>query len=398
MPEAGPDDWRRVFPLALGGLLVLGIGDTLIGVAWPSVRAGFGQPLAALGELSAARTVAYLAASPLSGWLAIRLRTGPFFAMAALAGTAALVSAAVAPAWVLFVLAGAVYGLWAGSIDPGINAWMALVGNVRAMNLVHFAYGVGATVGPVLVTTTLTVGWGWRPAYLGTACLAAVLLVGYWLTRRGWGSPGAAAAGARPSPQARSPLPWGVLAATLATFFVYVGVEVAAGAWMFSHLVGLGTAQGLAGLTVSLYWGALTAGRLALAAIGERFSVFSLVLASCLVALAGAALFVVQPAGPAAVPGAMLLGLGLAGIFPLLMSLVPERVGAERTPHVVGFILLASSLGGLSISAGIGLGMQAAGVASLPWFLLAGAVVLLGLNVATEVLGRHASPHPGGVR
>lgn len=84
----------------------------------------------------------------------------------------------------------------------------------------------------------------------------------------------------------------------------------------------------------------------------------------------------------------MLLGLGLAGIFPLLMSLVPERVGAERTPHVVGFILLASSLGGLCISASIGLGMQAAGVASLPWFLLAGAVVLLGLNVATEVLGR----------
>jgi fucose permease len=381
--------WRRLIPLALGGLIVLGMGDSLMGVAWPSVRAEFGQPLAALGEVGLAQTIGYLMGSPLSGLLSIRLGTGPFLALAAAVGVVALAGFAIAPVWPLFLLCGAVYGLWAGSIDAGLNAWMAVQRDVRAMNLLHFAYGVGATAGPLLMTASLAMGPGWRPAYLvGSASIAAVF-VGISLTRRAWGRSAVTGSGGRAD--AGRP-PWPLLGAILGTFLVYIGVEVGAASWTFSHLVGLGTPPTLAGVTVSAFWGALTVGRLGMAVVGGRAGAGVLLLASCGLAVVGAAAYVALPAGAGALAAVSLLGLGLAPVFPLQMAQIPDRVGERRTPHVVGGIMAASGLGASLLTAGIGLGMQAAGVGALPWFLLAGAAVLLLLNLATDRLAGRASP------
>jgi fucose permease len=361
---------------------MLGVADTMLGVAWPSVRADFRQPLAALGEVGLALTAGYLGASPLSGWLSARLGRGNVLALAALAGVGALAGYALSPVWPLFVLSGAAYGLWSGSIDPGINSWMALVGNVRAMNLVHFAYGAGATLGPLAMTWALTFPWGWRAAYGAAVVPMVALLLGLTLRRRSWGRPSRAPSAGGPG-RAGGGLPWLLLIATLATFFVYVGVEAGSGAWTFSHLVGMGSSRALAGLTVSAYWGALTVGRLAMAGVGTRLSAFSLVLASCAVAVLGAAVYVALPVGIGALAAVTLLGLGLAGVFPLLMSVTPSRFGERRTPYVVGYVLASSNLGASLLPAGMGLGMQALGVAALPAFILAGAGVLLVLNVVT---------------
>jgi fucose permease len=376
--------WRRLIPLSLAGLVVLGLGDGLLGVAWPSVRAEFGQPLAALGEVAFAQAAGYLTASPLSGVLSIRLGAGTYLVLAAAVGIVALAGFALAPVWPLFVVAAAAYGLWAGSIDAGMNAWMAIQRDVRAMNLLHFAYGVGATAGPLLMTASIALGPGWRAAYLvGSACVAAVF-VGIGLTRRAWDRPASPAE--RAAGDGAGSTPWLLLGATLSTFLVYVGVEIAAASWTFSHLVGLGTPPALAGVTVSAFWAALTAGRLGMAVIGGRATAAALLLGSCLVAVAGTAVYVVLPAGVGALLAVSLLGLGLAGVFPLQMAQVPDRVGERRTPHVVGAILAASAIGGSLLPAGIGVGMQVAGVGALPWFLLAGAAVLLLLNVATDRL------------
>src|SRR5205823_12502887 len=138
----------------------------------------------------------------------------------------------------------------------------------------------GATLGPLLVTGALALGLGWRAAYLTGVVVMAGLLLGFTLTRRKWGW----ASEPRPGEDLSAPrdsLPWALLIATLGTFFVYVGVEAGNGAWTFSHLVGMGSSQALAGVTVSVYWGALTAGRLLMAGLGPRFPTYSMILASC---------------------------------------------------------------------------------------------------------------------
>ena len=62
-----------------------------------------------------------------------------------------------------------------GAIDAGLNAYAAEHFTTRHMNWLHAAFGVGATAGPIIVTTVLvSFSQNWR---LGYAVLATILFV-----------------------------------------------------------------------------------------------------------------------------------------------------------------------------------------------------------------------------
>ena len=64
--------------LAYVAFIALGMPDGLLGVAWPSIRAGFSIPLDALGMLLAAAVTGYMTSSFLSGTLISRMGVGNF--------------------------------------------------------------------------------------------------------------------------------------------------------------------------------------------------------------------------------------------------------------------------------------------------------------------------------
>jgi MFS transporter, DHA1 family, quinolone resistance protein len=64
-----------------------------------------------------------------------------------------------------------------GDISPGSREHTA------TMNLVEGFFGVGAILGPALVTAMLATGWSWKGLYVVAAGLCAVLLVLTWVTR-----------------------------------------------------------------------------------------------------------------------------------------------------------------------------------------------------------------------
>src|SRR2546423_10003084 len=60
---------RLIVALAFIAFVSLGLPDGVLGVAWPSVRGTFGQPVSHLGVLLAAGTAGYLVSSFLGGQL-----------------------------------------------------------------------------------------------------------------------------------------------------------------------------------------------------------------------------------------------------------------------------------------------------------------------------------------
>src|SRR5271165_1668513 len=90
---------RGLDVLSLGSFVVLGLPDGMLGTAWPSMRQSFGAPIADLGLI-------------------------------------------------LLVIA-------AGMMDGGLNTAIGLSGRPRLLNLLHAAYGVGTTIGPLLITVAL---------------------------------------------------------------------------------------------------------------------------------------------------------------------------------------------------------------------------------------------------
>lgn len=342
------------------GFVSIGLPDGLTGVVWPSMRADFGLPLDALGGLLVSYTAGYLVSSFGSGRLLARLNVGAVLALSCLATGLSLLGYAGARHWWLVIAFGALAGLGAGAIDAGLNTYAATHFSARMVNWLHAFYGVGALSGPVLMTRLLGAEFPWQAGYVlvggGQLALAACFV----LTLRQWNEEQRAdetmtkeSVIAAPSASTlRLPVVW--LSTTL--FFVYTGIEAVAGAWAYSLLTeARGVPMLLAGTWMSLYWGALTAGRILSAMVAERVSV-RLLLRGCIAGQAvGALLLWLDLARFSNLFGLVLLGLACAPIFPTLIAATPQRVAPKHLANTVGFQIAAAVLGQSLLPASVGL-------------------------------------------
>lgn len=369
---------RSVIGLAFAGFVMLGMPEGAVGVAWPSIRADLGRPLSQLGLLLVLYTGGYLVASAAAGAVNSRLGTGRMLAAASAVATGALVTYAAAPVFAVLGAAAIAAGTAGALVDAGTNSWAALTHGTRVMNLLHASFGLGATLGPLLMTALITLAGSWRAGYGVLAAAQAVLTAAYWRSRRRWSPDSDAGATGASKPALAHPL---VLAVSLATFFVYTGLEVTAGQWSFSLFTEeRGMAAGAAGVWVAAYWAALTLGRVTAGVIGDRIGPETLISAGSGAAVAGAAVLWWDPAGlgPA---GLVLIGFSLAPVFPELVVLTPRRLGSGYAPWAIGYQLAAASLGAGALPGAMGLVVAGFGVAALGPYLVATAALLVALTI-----------------
>lgn len=372
--------------LAYLGFISLGLPDGMLGVAWPHMAAGLQEPIGAVGFVLFAGTAGYLLSSVAAGFTTARLGVGWLLAVSTALAAVALAGFGSAPALPVVVAAALLLGLGSGAIDAGLNAYAARHFGARHMNWLHASYGAGATLGPLVVTTALAVGWSWRAGY-GTVSVAQLLLaVAFVVTARAWmDGPGTAVAAAVPGgrilPTLALPRMW--LGAT--AFAVYVAVEAGTGLWAYTLLTaGRGLATELAGVAVSGYWGWLFVGRLLFGVVAERVGVHRVLKASVGTMVAGATLVALPGPGGLAVAGLMVIGLAAAPVFPLLTLTTAERVGAGYADQAIGVQVGASALGATTVPAGIGVLIGRVGPEALGPCLVVLAVLLVVLYLATR--------------
>lgn len=362
----------RAIVLALSAFVVLGMADSGLGVAWPSLRDVLGRDLSDLGLLLAGLSFGYLLASTSFGRLDQALGLGRLLVIGAVLLATSAIGLAVLSGWAVALAAIALMGLGAGLIDVGMNAHAALEFDRGSINHLHAAYGVGATTGPVLVATSLAIGLEWRGGYAVVALIQIAVAYAIWRRRSNW-----ATIHNRQDPTPELGIGVGTTAGMLLVFLVYTGVEVATGQWAFSLLtLGRGMAEGTAGVWVALYWGGLTAGRITFGVVGERVTASKALGSSISLALVGLTILWWDPAG-VGVLGLPLAGLGFAAVFPTMVALTPARIGRLRSTRMIGYQLAAANIGAASIPWTLGIMAGLAGVEALP----------AGLLVVTAFLG-----------
>lgn len=369
------------------GFISLGLPDGLLGVAWPSIRAFFLVPLDALGPFLGCFTLGYLLSSFSSGCVLSHLNVGRLLALSCLATASSLLGYALAPQWGLMVALASLSGLGAGAIDAGLNTYAALHFRPRVVSWLHACYGVGATSGPIIMSSVLSTGLPWQVGYgivgLGQLALAG----GFGLTSHLWGVAAPVAASAA-SPPTASTSGWSTLRLpgvwlSIVVFFVYTGVEAAAGAWIYSLLTeARGMSAMSAGVWVSLYWGSLTAGRLASGVVLGWVTVPQL-LRFCIMGMAlGAALIWLHLSQMSSCLGLVMMGLGAAPIFPTLIATTPARLGEVHAANSIGFQIAAAVLGQSLLPGTLGILARVLGLEIISPMLLLSVLVLLGLYEA----------------
>src|SRR2546426_8818627 len=370
---------RRAAAIAFIGLVLLGLPTGMLGIAWPSMRVSLDAPFVGLGVLVAAMTVAQFAASAASGLLRERLGTIALLLASVAAAAGGLAIFAIASGWWATILASAVLGCGVGLLDAAVNTEAALRGDIRFMGALHGAWAIGASLGPPLVGATLVASDSWRPAYLVAAAVFALLGVATYAVR----------SDLKGAPELESPASGErsigrTVIVGCALMFVYVGIELCAGQWTYIRFTSDGSlSDGLAGLAVFLYWSALAAGRIALALLGDRVAPVRLFEISVFGALASTASFSVLPPLLAALVALPCLGAVLSVFVPVLLYLTPRRIGSAAAPRAIGYQVAAGMIGGATLPAAVGLLMQSIDVALLGPSLVAMALVLTGLHVAS---------------
>ncbi|ACY13851.1 major facilitator superfamily MFS_1 [Haliangium ochraceum DSM 14365] len=360
--------------LAFVAFISLGLPEGLLGVSWPSIRNTFALPLDGLGLLVSATTIGYLGSSFLAGRLLRAMSIGALLALSTAASAVALLGFAFAPIWPAMLVAALLAGSGGGAVDAGLNAYGATHFSARILNWLHAFFGVGTTIGPLVVTAVLESGrvWRWSYGLMGGLMLALALL--FYLTRRRWNqvseidapaTPATVVVAAASGDTLRRPAVWlGML-----TFFFYTGTELIAAQWSYSlFTLGRGVPEARAGLAVSLYWGSLTAGRVLFGAIAEHVPLVRALRLCLLGSIAGALAVWLAPSPVFGFAGLMLIGVCFAPVFATLIRLTPARVGAAHADNAIGFQIASAALGGASLTALVGvvadaLGLEAIGVA-----------------------------------
>jgi fucose permease len=388
---------RLLAGLAFAAFISLGLPDGLLGVAWPSIRSTFGLPLSQLGPLLALIMAGYLASSFLSGALVARWGVGRLLVWSNVLIVVSCGGYALAPRWSVMLACGLLAGLGAGAIDAGINAYTAAHFAPRVMSWLHGSWGLGAALGPLVMTAVLASGLAWRWGYALVAVALAVMALAFAHTRALWDEDGASAAGA---PAVVPPAMAG-MGETLALptvwlhlvfFFLYTGFEASAGQWAYSLLTeGRGMPPATAGVWVGGYWGSLTLGRFACGVVAPRVSTDALLRACTVVAPVGA-LMLWQGRGAAALAGLAMIGFVLAPIFPLTISATPGRLGHGHATHAIGFQVAAACVGGAALPAAGGLLARRYGLEAIAAFQFAVAGVLLVLHEVVLARARRARP------
>ncbi len=382
--------------LAYIAFIALGMPDGLLGVAWPSIRTGFSIPLDSLGILLAASVTGYMTSSFLSGPLIARMGVGKLLAAScALTGTA-LVGYTLVPFWWMMVVLGVFAGLGAGAIDAGLNTYVAAHFGAGLMQWLHASYGIGVTLGPIIMTIALTTINSWRAGYRVVSGFQIALAMCFVLTLQLWNRKDTSAGGDEPKrltdyktpvgTTLRQPRVW--LSASL--FFIYVGAEVSLGTWTYSLLIeSRGINPAAAGLWAGSYWATFTVGRVIAGLYAKRVGVNLLVQGSLVGALLGTALLVWNPSPLANLLAVALIGFSIAPIFPALMSGTCQRVGANFAANTIGMQMTASGLGTAVIPSLLGVLARRFSLEVIPVCLVVVFVALLGfyrLSMQTKLI------------
>jgi|JFJP01.1.fsa_nt_gi fucose permease len=377
--------------LAFIAFVGLGMPDGLLGVAWPSIRSGFSIPLDALGMFLTAAVIGYMTSSFFSGPVVTRLGVGKVLAISCGLTGIALFGYTFVPEWWMMVLLGVIAGLGAGAIDAGLNTYVAAHFSEGLMQWLHASWGVGITLGPIIMTLGLSATDTWHTGYRIVGGFQLFLAACFVLTLPMWSNNGTPAAHGEPkkltdyktpmSETMRQPRVW--MSALL--FFLYVGAEGALGTWIYTLLTeSRGIDPTLAGFWAGSYWATFTVGRIIAGLFANRIGMNKLVIGGLLGALAGALLLVWNPSAAVNLLAVAIIGFSIAPIFPAMMSGTSKRVGEHFAANTIGMQMTATGLGTAVIPGMMGVVAKQVSLETIPLILLGVYAGLLGVYWAVS--------------
>jgi FHS family Na+ dependent glucose MFS transporter 1 len=324
--------------------IALGLALSALGPMLPFMADNLGVTIGKISFILTVSNLGYLVGSAGGGRLYDRFKGHHLMSLALILMVIGAVLAPLVRNFYLLLLVFLVFGFGNGLLDIGGNVNLLWVFQSRVgpyMNALHFFFGVGAFLAPIILTNVMRLSGG---AITWPFWVLAILFL-----------PGLLGLNALPSPEnpekgeaeetAQKP-DTKLIVLMMLLFFLYVGVEAGFGNWIFTYATRLDIASDtVASYMNSAYWGALTLGRLVAVPLSRKIKPGTMLIGNYALTILFLVLLLVWPVSPTMIwIGSAGLGLALAAVFPTLLALGETRM--KVTGAVTGLFFLGSSLGG----------------------------------------------------
>ena len=354
--------------------LTLGLAAAIIGPTLPQLAKNTNTTLADVSSIFLARSIGYLFSAFYSGFLYDKFSGHKILFLALFGMAVAMLLIPISS--FLWVLAFALVLLGAASstTDIGCNTliiWTFDRGLTKMMNTLHFCFGFGALIAPLVVVWLATFG-GVIGSYwaIGTV----MLLTAIWVVF------------ARcPVMPIKTDSKEGnkvdlFFTILIALFYVfYVGVEISFGSWIFTYCLRQNLAnEAIAAYLTTTFWGFFTFGRLVCIPLAVRFAPKNIIRLNL---IGGIVLTGIMMANQNSLViiwfGASLLGLSLAAVVPTLLVFVSDST--KLTGKAMSIIVVGASIGSMILPWLVGQMFETIGPQSLFVSILISLICALGV-------------------
>lgn len=376
----------------------LGLPDSLLGSAWPTMYQQFGVPISYAGIISMIISAGTIVSSLQSDRLTKKLGTGKVTAISVAATAVALFGFSFSHSFWALCLWTIPYGLGAGSVDASLNNYVALHYESRHMSWLHCMWGVGATAGPYIMGIALSMGQGWNMGYryigIIQVVLTAVLVFSLplWKGRKSTTEnlqnaemeqllenvSEKADTTAEKALSLREILKIAGAKEVMLCFFCYCALEQTAGLWASSYLtLHKGVSSETAAIFASLFYIGITVGRAISGFITMKLNDTQMVRLGQSIIVLGIMAMVLPGSNVLALAGLILIGLGCAPIYPCVIHSTPAHFGADKSQAIIGVQMAFAYIGILAMPPLFGVLASRISVALLPCYLFAILVVMV---------------------
>ena len=366
----------------------LGLPDSLLGSAWPTMYIQFDVPISYAGIISMIIAGGTIISSLQSDRLTKKLGTGKVTAISVAATAVTLFGFSFSHSFWALCLWAIPYGLGAGSVDASLNNYVALHYESRHMSWLHCMWGVGATAGPYIMGIALSMGQGWNMGYryigIIQVILTSVLIFSLPLWKGRTEETEVEELQTDPAENGKKVLSVREILKisgareVMLCFFCYCALEQTAGLWASSYLtLHKGVSSEMAAIFASLFYIGITVGRAISGFITMKLNDIQMIRLGQGIIVAGIVAMILPGSNILAMAGLVLIGLGCAPIYPCVIHSTPAHFGADKSQAIIGVQMAFAYIGTMLMPPLFGMIARGISVALLPFYLFAILVVMI---------------------
>ena len=352
----------------------LGLPDSLLGAAWPTMCLQFGVPVSYAGAISMIVSAGTIISSLLSDRLTRRFGTGKVTAVSVCMTATALFGFSVSGEYWMLLFWAIPMGLGAGGVDAALNNYVALHYASRHMSWLHCMWGIGASVGPYFMSYALTHGQGWGMGYRYISIIQIVLTAALFISLPLWKHRSSDGEDKQETPSHALSMKE-ILAIPGAkeifvAFFCYCAAEQTSMLWASTYLVRhLGMGEEQAASLASLFFIGITSGRAISGFLTYKLNDVMMIRLGQGIIVAGIVVMFLPLGNFAAMAGLLLIGLGCAPIYPCIIHSTPDHFGAANSQAIIGVQMASAYIGTLAMPPLFGLIANHISISLMPVYL-----------------------------